>query len=238
MRGRLQVFPDVEALARSAADLICARAAASDGPFVVALSGGSTPKPVYENLAREPWRNSLPWSRVHWCLGDERFVPVTDPQSNFGMIRAALLDHVPAPAANIHPIQTEGTTPDGTAAAYGHTLEALRRPDGILFDINLLGMGDDGHTASLLPGEPVLSVTDRLAAPVPHGRENIRITLTYPALNASRLAVFLVAGAGKRAMLEKILAGEAAVPAAAVRPVGELLWFADRAAAGDRANQA
>jgi 6-phosphogluconolactonase len=231
--GTIRVFDDVAALAEGAADLLCERATASSGTFVVALSGGSTPKPVYERLARSPWRERVPWPRVHWVIGDERFVPVADPESNLGMIRRALLDHVPAPAGNIHAIPTEGTTPGAAAAAHAAALEKLRKPDGTLFDLNFLGMGDDGHTASLLPGEPVLQVRDRLVAPVPHGRENVRITLTYPALDASRVVAFLVAGAGKRAMLNKVLSGGATVPVAAVRPTGEIIWLLDRQAAGD-----
>jgi 6-phosphogluconolactonase len=231
--GTICVFDDVAALAAGAADLLCERAAATEGAFVVALSGGSTPKPVYECLARSPWRERVPWARVHWVIGDERFVPVADPQSNIGMIRAAMLDHVPVPAANIHAVPTEGTTPEAAAAAHEAALERLRKPDGTLFDLNFLGMGDDGHTASLLPGEPVLMVRDRLVATVPHGRENVRITLTYPAIDASTVVAFLVAGAGKRAMLNTVLSGGATVPAASVHPKGETIWLVDRAAAGD-----
>ncbi|MBS0559618.1 MAG: 6-phosphogluconolactonase [Proteobacteria bacterium] len=232
--GTLRVFADAAALARGAADLFCDLAQASSGAFVVALSGGSTPKPVYQNLARDPWRGRVPWDRVHWVIGDERFVPETDPQSNLGMIRAALLDHVSVPPGHLHAVPTVGVTPEEAAAAHAAAVERLRRPDGVLFDLNLLGLGEDGHTASLLPGEPVLGVRDRLAATVPHGRDTIRITLTYPALDASRVAAFLVSGAGKNAMLGRILDGGADVPAAAVRPAGELIWLADRAAAGSR----
>jgi 6-phosphogluconolactonase len=231
--GTIRVFDDVAALAAGAADLLCERAAASVGSFVVALSGGSTPKPVYERLATSPWRERVPWERTHWVIGDERFVPVADAESNIGMIRAAMLDHMPVPAANIHAVPTEGTTPEQAASAHASALERLRRPDGILFDLNFLGMGDDGHTASLLPGEPVLAVRDRLVAVVPHGRDTVRITLTYPAVDASALVVFLVAGAGKRAMLNTILSGGATVPAAAIRPIGDVIWLTDRAAAGD-----
>ncbi len=231
--GTIRVFDDGVALARGAADLLVARASAGDAPFVVALSGGSTPRPVYECLATPPWRDRVPWNRVHWVIGDERFVPVADPESNIGMIRRAMLDHVPVPPANIHAIPTEGTTPEAAAATHAAALERLRKPDGTLFDLNFLGMGDDGHTASLLPGQPVLAVRDRLVAPVPHGRDNVRITLTYPALDASALVVFLVAGAGKRAMLNTVLSGGATVPVAGIHPKGETVWLTDRDAAGD-----
>jgi 6-phosphogluconolactonase len=231
--GTIRVFDDVAALASGAADLLCERAASTTGNFVVALSGGSTPKPVYECLATPSFRARVPWDRVHWVIGDERFVPVDHPESNLGMIRRALLDHVPVPDANIHAIPTENTTPDAAAAAHAAALETLRKPDGSIFDLNFLGLGDDGHTASLLPGEPVLAIRDRLVAAVPHGRDTIRITLTYPAIDASALVAFLVAGAGKRAILDTVLAGGATVPAAAVHPTGEIVWLADRAAAGD-----
>jgi 6-phosphogluconolactonase len=232
-RYDLRVFADAAALAEGAATIFCELAAASTGIFVVALCGGNTPKPLYECLARDPWRALVPWQRVHWVIGDERFVPPTDGQSNIGMIRATLLDHVPVPAANIHAIATVGITPERAAADHAAALETLRRPDGVLFDLALLGLGDDGHTASLLPGEPVLAVRDRLVAPVPHGRENLRITLTYPALDASRMIAFLVSGAGKQVILSTVLAGGATVPAASVRSLGKTLFLADRAAAGE-----
>jgi 6-phosphogluconolactonase len=231
--GTIRMFDDVAALAHGAAELLCERAASSSGVFVVALSGGSTPKPVYECLAMPAFRDRVPWARVHWVIGDERFVPVNDPESNIGMISRALFDHVPVPAENIHAIPTENTTPEQASDAHAAALERLRRPDGTLFDLNFLGMGDDGHTASLLPGQPVLGVRDRLVAPVPHGRDNIRITLTYPAIDASALVAFLVAGTGKRAMLNTILSGGASVPAAAVHAMGETVWLVDRLAAGD-----
>lgn len=231
--GTLRVFDDMPALAHGAALLLCERAAASSGPFVVALSGGSTPRPVYECLATPAFRDRVPWTRVHWVIGDERFVPVDDPESNLGMIRRALFDRVPIPPSSIHAIPTENTTPDAAAAAHAAALEVLRKPDGTLFDLNFLGLGDDGHTASLLPDQPVLAIRDRLVAPVPHGRDNIRITLTYPAIDASAIVAFLVAGGGKRAILDTVLKGGSTVPAAAVHPMGETIWMADRAAAGD-----
>jgi 6-phosphogluconolactonase len=236
-RGTLRVFEDKAALARGAADFLAERARASSGRFVVALSGGSTPKPMYEHLGQPPIRDSFPWDRAVWVMGDERFVPAGDPASNFGMACATFLSHVPAPAENIHPVPYDGLTPEQAASRYEATLKRLYGADALqpgryLLDFNLLGLGEDGHTASLIPGQPVLQVRDAWVAAVEHGRAEPRITLTYPALESSRTTVFLVAGAGKRAILDQVLSGGSDVPAARLRPQGELLWFADRAAAG------
>jgi len=235
--GTLRVFDDPRALARAGADLLLERARASAGRFVVALSGGSTPKPLYEMLAQPPIRDALPWDRVHWVMGDERFVDAADPASNYGMACAAFLSHVPAPTANQHPVPFDGLTPEEGAAQYEKVLQRLYGGDTLragrpLLDLNLLGMGDDGHTASLIPGQPVLAERRHWVAAVEHGRSEPRVTLTYPALESSRTTVFLVAGEGKRAMLDQVLSGGSHVPAARLRPEGELLWFVDRAAAG------
>ncbi len=174
---------------------------------------------------------------MHWVLGDERFVPPSDPASNFGMARAAFLGHVPVPPANVHPVDTDGVTLDEAAVRYEAMLKELYGADTLeagrpLLDLTLLGLGEDGHTASLLPGEPVLQERTRWVAPVPRGRVEERITLTYPALNASTVVAFLVAGEGKRDILDRILSGDTDFPAAHIRPQGEVIWFTDRAAAG------
>ncbi len=236
-RGTLRVFDDPATLAREGAAWLAERARASTGRFVVALSGGSTPKPLYEALAQPPLRDSFPWERVHWVMGDERFVDVADPASNFGMACAAFLSHVPAPSGNIHPVPFDGLTPEEGAAAYERTLKALYGADTLdparpLLDVNLLGLGEDGHTASLIPGQPVLLERARWVAAVEHGRSEPRITLTYPALESARATVFLVAGAGKRTILDAVLSGGSDVPSGRLRPAGELFWFVDRAAAG------
>ena len=157
------------------------------------------------------------------------------------MTREALLSRVPVPPENVHPVPTVGLTPDEAAAAYETILRdaygaPALSPDRPLFDICLLGLGDDGHTASLLPGEPVLDERTRWVGAVAHGRPETRITLTYPAIDASRHIAFLVSGAGKRAILKQVLAGGSTVPAARLRPMGELLFIADRAAAGEAAD--
>jgi 6-phosphogluconolactonase len=216
-----------------------AAASAAKAPFRVSLSGGSTPKALYELLASDGFRERFPWQRVSWYWGDERFVPHDDPDSNYRMAREAMLDKVPVPPENVHPVPTDGD-PAEAAQRYERTLQeaygaATFDPARPLFDITLLGLGPDGHTASLLPGEPVLEERKRWVAEVAHGRPEIRITMTYPAIESSRQVAFLVAGAEKAPILRAIRAGGSRVPAARVRPHGELIWFADKDAAGEGA---
>jgi 6-phosphogluconolactonase len=231
------VFEDAETLAQKVAEWLCALAQASDGNFAVCLSGGSTPRRLYEALASPPLASRFPWTCAHWFWGDERFVPHEDRASNYRMVREALLSRVPIPSDNIHPIVTEGLSPDQSAAAYEKTLKGFYgadtlRPGRPLFDVTLLGIGEDGHTASLFPGEPTLQETRRWVVPVNSKTYGRRITLTYPAIDSSRDVGFLVAGKGKRDILARVRAGEEAKPAARVRPVGGLHWFIDRDAAG------
>jgi 6-phosphogluconolactonase len=235
--GTLRVCEDAADLARTGAAYLCDLAAGRAGRTIVALSGGNTPKPLYELLAQEPVRSRMPWDRAHWVLGDERFVPPSDPASNYGMARAAFLSHVPVPPENVHPVETDGVTLEEAVDAYEAMLKGLYGADTLdparpLLDLTLLGLGEDGHTASLLPGEPVLQVRDRWVAAVPKGRVEERITLTYPALDSSGVVAFLVSGEGKRDILDKILSGDESFPAAHIRAQGEVIWFADRAAAG------
>ena len=226
------VLEDAEALARHSAEWLCALARASEDDFAVCLSGGSTPRRLYELLAEPEIASGFPWERVHWFWGDERFVPHDHPESNYRMARDAFLSRVPAPAANIHAIPTEGVSPLQAAAAYeavlkrfygGERLDA-ERP---LFDVTLLGIGADGHTASLFPGQPALDESHHWAV----AAAGPRVTLTYPTLDSSRELAFLVAGAEKREILLRVQAGDRALPAARIRPVGRLHWFTDRAAA-------
>jgi len=238
MIGRIEVLPDPLALARHVAEWMTAAALAATGPFRVSLSGGSTPKTLYGLLASDEFRGRFPWPRVSWYWGDERFVPYDDPESNYRMTREAMLAKAPVPPENIHPVPADGT-PDDAASRYERTLQAaygatVLDPARPLFDITLLGLGPDGHTASLLPGEQVLDERTRWVAAVSHGRPEVRITMTYPAIESSRYVAFLVAGQEKAAMLGAISAGDSQVPAARVKPVGELIWFVDRAAAGVR----
>lgn len=236
--GALRVADDPAALAEAGAALLAEAAAAAQGPCVIGLAGGSTPRPLYQRLAAAPYRDRLAWSAIDFVLGDERFLPPDDPDSNFHMIDTSLfarLDQRP----RVHPVPFAGVTVEAAAAAYARTLQTLYgaptlQPDRPFFDLCLLGMGEDGHTASLLPGQPVLlDERDRWALPVTEGRPEPRVTLTYPVLDSAKLVVVLVSGAGKRAMLGAILSGaERDAPAARLRPQGRLLWLADRDAAG------
>jgi len=235
--GKLLVAEDSNALARTAADRILAWTLETSGPVRIALSGGSTPRSTYQELANSRFIGRMPWPRIHWYWGDERFVPPEHPESNFRMVRMAMLDAAPVPAANIHPIPTVKVSPAEAAIEYERELQRAYggthfQGDRALFDVCLLGLGDDGHTASLIPGEPALQERDRWVAEVAHGRPETRITLTYPAINSSRHIAFLVSGEGKRAILKEVLSGNSTAPAARLAPLGDLLFIADRAASG------
>ena len=217
---------------------IAAAACAARGAFRVALSGGTTPRAAFEALAdaRGPYATSVPWDRAHIFFGDERQVPPDSEHSNARMACEALLRHVPIPDEQIHRIRGENPDPDRAAEEYEEILRDRFRLAGSAkprFDLVLLGMGADGHTASLFPGSRALEETERLAvatlAPVePRGR----ITLTLPVLNAASTVMVLVTGAAKGSAFARVRAG-ADLPVARVRPAdGALLWLADRAAVG------
>jgi len=232
----IDVLRDPEALAVRAADALLRAAKAAEGRFAIALSGGSTPRRLYRLLAQAPYRDRFPWDRVHLFWGDERFAPHSDARSNYRMTDEALLSHVPIAPANLHPIPTEGMTPEDAARAYERTLKSFygaetldpKRP---LFDVTLLGLGEDGHIASLFPGTRALSERERWVVAVTDGPPEPRISLTYPALESSRSVLFLVAGAEKRAIFARVLRGDQGFPAMKLRPVGSLLWLTDAAAA-------
>lgn len=237
----VHVFEDGDGLARAAAEEFLRRAAmhleARDS-FSVALSGGSTPKRLFELLAAEPFRSRMPWDQIRFFWGDERTVPPEHPDSNFGMADRLLLSRVPIRAENVHRIPAEHAPPDRAAAEYEATLRHVFRlaEDEIpRFDLVFLGMGSDGHTASLFPGTEALTENRRLV--VANWIEKLdthRLTLTCPVFNRAACIIFLVAGAEKSEMLAKVLAnGGRALryPAQLVRPSkGELHWYIDRAA--------
>ncbi len=247
----LQVFPNEDALAAHAADLFAqaAQAAiAARGRFTVALTGGSSPHKTYELLANAPLSGAIDWASVFVFLGDERFVPYDDQRSNYGMCRRLLLDHVPVRETQVFPIPADTAAPGGAALAYAETLsrifaQPLDGPPPAL-DLILLGLGDDGHCASLFPGMPTLHVTDRWAVASPPGTlppPVDRVTVTFPVLNAAQQIVFLVNGEKKAAPVRDIFEGRAGVdqhPAAGVHPInGILTWLLDEAAASRLKNR-
>ena len=201
-----RTFESTEALAHDVAEWLCGLARASDRVFAVCLSGGSTPRRLYERLADPAFAARFPWNRAHWFWGDERFVPHDDRDSNYRMARDAFLSRVPVPNDNIHAVPTEGLSPDQAARAYETTLKqfygaATLVPGRPLFDVTLLGIGEDGHTASLFPGQPTLQETSRWAVAVIGAKAEARITLTYPVLDSSREVAFLVTGKEKRGVV-------------------------------------
>lgn len=227
------------ALALAAAEewrLRSSAAVAASGRFAVVLAGGSTPRPLYALLADPgaPHRAALPWARTHVFFGDERTVPPDHVESNYGMARDVLLARVPVPPENVHRIRGE-EDPEVAAKGYEDGLRAFFGP-APRFDLVLLGLGADGHTASLFPGSLALEERSRLvAAPFVPALGVHRITLTLRALDAASRVVFLVSGASKAPALARILSGEpgaAALPAARVRPTdGSVLWLVERGAA-------
>lgn len=240
----IHVSADPAALAREAAGRFGALAGAANaerGRFVVALSGGSTPKALLGLLAGAPYRDAIDWGRVHVAWGDERCVPPDDEQSNYRMAREALLDHVPIPPEQIHRMPAELPDPGAAAGAYEATLRRLfDLPPGALprFDLIHLGLGTEGHTASLFPGSPALAERERLvAAPFVEKLNTYRITLTPSAINAAREVQFLVAGAEKAATVRRVLRAPrdpSELPAQIVTPAeGRLVWLLDAAAAAE-----
>lgn len=230
----LDVQADASALAQHVAKWLTAKAEAKDGVFALCLAGGSTPKALYALLAAEPLRSRFPWARTHLFFGDERFVAKDHPDSNYRMVREALLAHVPLAAEQVHAFPTD-TTPEDAAQRYANLLRDFYGADTLdparpLFDVTLLGLGEDGHTASLFPGVAALNERTAWTAAVIGAKPEPRLTLTYPVLDSSETVAFVVAGAGKREMLARLMAGDAALPAAGVRPVGDVVWFADKAA--------
>lgn len=236
MTGSIEVADDVHALSRRVAEWFVDIVTAAPDIVRISLSGGSTPKELYSLLATDEFRNRIAWDRLELFWGDERFVPYDDPASNYRMAKEAMLTRSPIPAERIHPIPVDGA-PEDAAVRYETVLKRIYGADEFeparpLFHIMLLGLGDDGHTASLIPGQPVLEERRRWVAAVTGGRAETRITLTYPAIESSRTIAFLAAGPGKTAAVRAVRNGDQSLPAARIRPHGEVIWFVDRAAAG------
>lgn len=225
------------ALAKQVADWMLEILRPTTGPVAICLAGGSTPKLLYELLAQSPYQGLMPWDRIHVFWGDERFVPPDSPLSNYRMTYTALLCHVNMPASHMHSVQTENVSSIQAAQLYQSALQAFYGANTLdparpLFEIVLLGLGTNGHTASLFPGTTALNERVAWAAPVTPEGEPTRITLTYPALESARHVAFIVTGAEKQDVLVKVRAGDQAQPAARLRPTGDLHWFTDAAAEG------
>lgn len=241
MKLNTRVLPDLDTLSHAVLQEIIANlktAISNHGQFAIALSGGNTPSKLYSMWAStERYRNETPWNLVHIFWGDERYVSADDPLSNYRMTKETLLSHVPIPAENVHPVPTQLPTPEKAAEAYEAELKNYFGSGAPAFDVTLLGIGPEGHTASLFPGSPALDEKTRWVLPVvaPAKPPN-RLTFTPVVLNQSKNTYFLAAGKDKRAILDAIRAEPdekvSEYPAARIRPVdGRVVWFLDQAAA-------
>jgi 6-phosphogluconolactonase len=230
----IKVLPDPKAVTEEAARRIVAKAddllADNQHFFSLVLSGGSTPKALYELLASEPYRSQLNWSKVEVYFGDERCVPPDHADSNFLMAHNAMLSKLPIPECNIHRMRGE-IPPEQAAAEYGEMLKGKFRDAGP--DLVLLGMGDDGHTASLFPGTTALTETQhRCVANYVEKLNAWRITMTYPFLNKAAEVMMLITGVAKARVLEEVLEGpRGKYPIQGIQPHGKLTWLLDAAAA-------
>ena len=226
----IDTFSNPSELARSAAEHFIARtneAIDRKGFATVALSGGSTPKSLYELLADESFRDRVQWSKIHFFWSDERHVPPDHPESNYRMAHEAMLSHINIPPNNIHRVQSENPDASAAASEYQQTIAQVTKQSLPELDLILLGLGPDGHTASIFPGSEVLHETERLvSAPWVEKFKSYRITMTLPLINNGASIVFLVSGAEKSQIVKEVLEGSKKYPAQYVQPVhGELLWL-------------
>ncbi len=203
--------------------------------FSICLSGGNTPKLLYQTLAQPEYSKQIPWTKVHLFWGDERFVSQNDDLSNYKMVKTALLDHISIPEANVHFIDTAMVNAAAAADAYEKELKNfygsnVLTPKHFLFDVTLLGLGGDGHIASLFPNTAVLSEQNAWVKAVIGVKKEDRITLTYPPLQSSAAVAFLVTGAEKKTIIKSVLNGEGDLPASKLKPEGNLYWFLDQTA--------
>lgn len=238
MKPEIFVVPDSEVVAREAAQRLtnlALEAVESRGRFSVALSGGSTPGALYKLLAEDPYRGQIPWQGVHLFWGDERCVPPDDQCSNYWLVSETLIAHVPIPSENVHRVHGE-LGPEVAARSYARALRDYFCGPRTRFDLVLLGLGGDGHTASLFPESDALREKERLAAAVEahyQDRPAHRVTLSLPAINSARQVLFLVTGSAKAGILQAVLEGpDRGLPAQRIRPTaGQLTWLLDAAAA-------
>ena len=240
--AEVRILDDPQAVAQDAATWLTETLRSHrERTLAVCLSGGQTPRLLYAALARAPYRDAMPWPRIHWFWSDERFVAPTDERSNFGMARRLLLDAVPVSRDCIHAMRTVGVTPEASAADYARELKRYHgastlTPERPLFTATLLGVGEDGHIASLFPGSPALDEREHWTAAVAGDQPEPRITLTYPALESSGDVAFIVTGAAKRGIMQAIWGGSCELPVSRLRPRGRTHWFLDRAAAPESAS--
>lgn len=234
----IRIQPDAEHLMQAAAEMVvsvAAKAITERGRFSIALSGGSTPRALYRLLASVPYWEQIDWGKAHLFWGDERCVPQDDDESNYRMTRESLIEQVPLPAANIHRVHGE-MPPAEAAAAYEEELRQFFAGDIPRFDLILLGMGDDGHTASLFPHTAALDETEKWVMANYVAQKNVwRITLTVPVINAAWQVAFLISGAEKAGRLREVLYGTHQphdLPSQLIQPTrGTLVWLLDTAAA-------
>ncbi len=240
--GEIQICRDLEEISRHAAALfvqLAGKSVADKSSFSVALAGGATPKRLYALLAAPPFRENIPWSNLHLFWGDERCVPPDHKDSNYRLVNEALLSKAPIPPENVHRMPAEKKDPQLAAIEYEQAIREFFKLSGDelpRFDLILLGLGEDGHTASLFPGTAVLDERKRLvAAPYVEKLHAHRLTLTLPALNRAANVILLVSGRAKAAILKDVLEGKYQpdkLPAQSIKPVqGKLLWIVDKAAA-------
>lgn len=224
----IEILDDPEAVAKRAAAVIAdeaRNAIAARGRFLMAVSGGRAPWIMLRELAGEP----LPWDKIHLFQVDERIAPAGDPDRNLTHLRESLLEHASLPERNLHPMPVEEADLELGAAHYAQTLSQIAGNPPVL-DLVHLGMGPDGHTASLIPGDPVLNVADRDVATTGVYQGRRRMTLTYPILNRSRRILWLITGADKEPMLKRMLAGDTSIPSGRIRQE-QALVLADKAVA-------
>jgi 6-phosphogluconolactonase len=229
------IWPDPEILAKAAAHFIVTesnKAVAEKGYFTIALSGGKTPELLYTILSQSPFKENIPWKNVIITFGDERFVPALSDESNYKMANETLLNKVPIPKKNILQVKTMNISPAASVALYEKSIRkyvSAKTP----FDLILLGIGEEGHTASIFPRSVLLKEKKRLVKDVFVKEKNMhRISFTLPCINNAKNVLFLVAGENKKDILKKIFSGRhGSLPAAMVKPAGNLIWMMDNAAA-------
>lgn len=235
MKAEQRVSADQASLIEAATEqfIAVARAAiAKRGVFYVALAGGSTPKGLYQKLTTKPYSEQVDWSRVHLFFGDERCVPADHDDSNFKMASQAMINHIPIPSDNVHRMETELADADAVATAYAKTLTDVMGDSP--FDLVLLGLGPDGHIASLFPETEALSVTTTKTSSLYVEKfASWRVTLTYPVINAARQVIVFIAGEAKAAIVNDITTDAVqGLPVQGLAPQGDYYWYMDQAAAG------